>query len=159
MATIAQLPEGTKNYLTQLIKEAIDVFRSAEESELLAWGERIHTDFATPYVQNVLAIALDEWKYELDDGSTAGSATRDGDPVAYTQLVHETQALFDRDPRRTRDANEPDVLDHSFDLGEVALESLKEALNSSPHAQALISIIKELVQLAKSVNRRLKAGW
>lgn len=159
METVASLPEGTKNYLTQLIEDAIGVFRKAEESELVAWGERIHADFAAPEVQDVLAIALDGWKYELVDGSTTGSATRDGDPVAYTQLVHETQALFDRDPRPTRDANEYDVLDHSFDLGEVALESLKEALKSSPHAQALISIIKELVQLAKSVNRRLKAGW
>lgn len=162
METMASLPEGTKGFLNRLMKDGIEVFQRAGEPELREWAERVHSDFNSDPVQGLLREALDGWRHEMGDGPNVESGPAIGDPIAYSQLLHELKALFTRRPRPSKsasDSREYDQLEHSFDLGEIAIDSLKEALDNHPHAKAIISVIKELVQMAKAITKRLKAGW
>lgn len=156
------LPEGTKGFINRLIKDSVKVFQLAEEPELKDWAERVHSDFNSEAVQRLLRVALEGWLHEIGDGPHVGAGLAAGEPIAYSQLLHEFKALFSRRPRvhvSASDSSEYDGLDHSFDLGEIALDSLKDAVEKYPHAKAIISVIKELVQMAKAISQRLKAGW
>ncbi|PPT82678.1 hypothetical protein XarzCFBP7410_15330 [Xanthomonas arboricola pv. zantedeschiae] len=72
--------------------------------------------------------------------------------------MDEFDALNDRILRvSAADVYEP--VDHGLDIGEVALGSLKDAVESRPLAKGVISIIQELIAITKAIAKRVRAGW
>lgn len=157
MAAEMGLEEGVNGFIGILIDDSISIFEAARESELLEWARGIREQFNHEEIQVSIAFGLDRWRRRLQ--RTSNPRVEDlGDPLPYQLLTLEFSALFNRAKRKTEtDAYGP--LDHSLDVGEVALASLKDALGWHPAGRAFVSLLLELVKLAKAIGKRISSGF
>lgn len=151
------LEEGVHGLIERLIDDAILIFGLAEEPELLAWAGDVRGTFEDREIQAEIALGLSKWRRRLLRTDEV-TAARLEDPAPYRLLMDEFAALFRRTQRKSgTGAYGPG--DHSLDVGEVALESLKEVLGSHPLGRAFISLALELVKLAKAIGKRISSGF
>lgn len=157
MAMEMGLEEGVGGLIETLIDDAIAIFRFAEEPELLAWAVDVKENFEDREIQAGIALGLWRWRRRLLRTHEAGAELLD-DPAPYRLLMAEFSELYDRAQRKS-DADAYGPGDHSLDVGEVALESLKEVLGSHPVGRAFISLVLELVKLARAIGKRVSSGF
>lgn len=159
MGMSMELERGVGAFIQVLIEQAKSVFEFGRERELHMWASEVESEFFTDEVQSDIAFGLRKFREELIErsGFSDDESAIFDDPVAYTLLINEFQALYAR-AMRMADLPGYGPIDHSLDLGDVALESLKEAVGSHPSAKAFVSLLIELVKLAKAIAKRIKGG-
>lgn len=157
MAAEIGLEEGVYGFIGTLIDDSVAIFERAGEDELLEWARQIREEFDRQEIQAGIAFGLERWRTRLRRTSEP-RVGRFREPLPYELLMAEFSALFNRSRRRTgTDAYGP--LDHSLDVGEVALSSLKDALGWHPAGRAFVSLLLELVKLAKAIGKRISSGF
>ncbi|UKE68691.1 hypothetical protein K8O61_14565 [Xanthomonas cerealis pv. cerealis] len=158
MKNSSDLPKDAEKFLEGIIKKALVVLKRTKEIELQEWGQSILEQVKRTDVKRSIGLGLDGWRQELMDGPKMSDGNRQDQPVAYALLMDELKVLNARMARMSSpDVYEP--VDHVLDIGEIALDSLKDALEKHPLAKGIICLIKELVAIAKSIAKRVRAGW
>ena len=146
------LPEGMGESSSLLIDQSIFALKSGDEMELAEWGESVRSAFEDESVQRQLADDIEDALGEFRSSiSSFPEAERDPNPMRL--LLGEFAAFFKRKPATLGDY---DSIDHSLDIGEILIDSLKDALERHPFSAGILSVIKELVKMGKAVNKRLK---
>ncbi len=157
MAMAMELDGDVRRFISVLIQQSKHVFEFAREYELRVWAAEVEEEFDGESVQSDIAFGLVQWREELERGEPI-LTDEIGYPRAYQLLISEFSALFQRSMRMAeREGYGP--IDHSLDLGEVALASLKDAVGSNTAARAFVSLLLELVKMAKAISKRLRGGW
>ncbi|XQA71127.1 hypothetical protein ACM9XB_06435 [Xanthomonas sacchari] len=158
MKSSSDLPKNVEKFLEGIIKKALVVLKRTKETELQEWGQSILEQVKRADVKRSIGLALDGWRQELMDGPKMRVSNRQDWPVAYALLMDEVKVLNARMARMSSpDVYEP--VDHVLDIGEIALDSIKDTLEKHPFARGIICLIKELVAITKSIARRVHAGW
>jgi hypothetical protein len=147
------LPEGMKNSFDSLLALAIATLEQAGESDLARWAGAVRQDVQDAPVQERLALDLSQVADSLDDGPLAHAGEWAGFSLPFARLMEEF-AAFGQRPMTTQP--QYDGVDHSLDLGEILLDSLDKLLDGHPVSRAMVSLIKEIVQMAKAAARTLK---
>jgi hypothetical protein len=149
MATIFQyqIPEAFDQTLFLLIRQSMAALERHGEVELLAWARSIEARYSDEAFRERFGEDLDSAKRPLAESSS------DEDPPTYALLIQEFSAFYTRSVRIETTAA-PDVVDHSLDLGDVLLDSLEKLLQSHPISAAFVSLVRELVKLAKAISKR-----
>jgi len=147
------LPEGMKNSFDSLLALAIATLEQAGESDLAHWAKSVREDVQDEAIQERLTLDLSDVASTLSDGPSVHEGEWAGFPIPFARLMEEF-AAFSQRPLTTQ--VEYDGVDHSLDLGEILLDSLDKLLDGHPISRAMISLIKEIVQMAKAAGKRLK---
>lgn len=139
------VPGEMRRSIELMIDLALAHLRAADEAELLRWGFGVKEHFQSQDFQNRLGFDLTQAKSNLRDRESGG------DPVPYRLLVDEF-AVYGA--RRLRIASGHESVDHGLDLGDILVESLEKLLNGFPISSAVLSLIRELIKVAKAISRR-----
>jgi len=148
------IPEEMQQSLDWLMQASISVLEGAQETDLAKWAKTVRDNFNGKEMQEQFSRDLFSAAEPLSEGPTVTGGEWDGYPIPYVLLAEEFVA-FSRRP--TVGQPEYNGVDHSLDLGEILVDSLGKLLEGHPISAAMLSLIKEIIQMAKSVGKRLNS--
>ncbi len=150
MQPLAQgVPYDLNESVRVMMDLAIQELRQHEESDFHDWAHTVRAHYNSYGFQQRLAIDLNDAKDSIWDGGNGGGD--DGDPPPYTLLIAEFAAFY---RRQSAPAPNPSTLDHSLGIADILLDSLHNFLNGHPISAAVVSLVREMVQVAKEIARR-----
>lgn len=157
MVVSKPLDDGFDGLIRVLIAQSRDLFELANERELREWATSLLTAYLEHGARTDIEEGLNLFRESLTTENPDRRERAEEEPLAYTLLLTEFRVLLARAQRMMRHPYGP--FDHSLDVGEVALGSLKDALGGHPAAKAFISLVLELVKLARAIGKRVGSGF
>ncbi len=141
------LPEGVQDTILRLIDLCIRVFDESNEVGLIIWGPIVREEFTDDEFRARFARDIADAKWAL------GRFEGDRGPRFFDLLMDEFRlGLIGVSPK-----DDPDDIDHTLEIGEILVDSLQKFLEKFTYSALALSVIKEMIKLAKAVNKRMRA--
>lgn len=140
------IPEGINDSILLLIDLSLRVFGEAGEIGPLVWATVVRNDFQDKAFQDRFASDLADAKWALgrfDEGS---------EPKFFHHLMEEFRLVL---PLNSSAGDIVDI-DHTLRIGEILLDSLQKFLEKFAYSALAVSVIKEMVKMARAINDHLK---